>query len=60
MNKIKALNKNKERNAELTPAVNKIKVKFNKPQFAVTPGQAAVFYSRDKVVGGGVIDKVLR
>jgi len=38
---------------------NKIKVKCNKAQFAVTPGQSAVFYDKDTVLGGGIIDKVL-
>jgi len=38
---------------------HKIKIKFNKPQFAVTPGQSAVFYDKDAVLGGGIIDKVL-
>lgn len=31
------------------------RVEFDEPQFAVTPGQAAVFYDGDEVVGGGWI-----
>lgn len=37
----------------------KIKVIFSKSQFAVTPGQAAVFYCKDQVIGGGVIERPL-
>ena len=32
-----------------------VKVRFNQPQWAITPGQAVVFYNRDVVVGGGTI-----
>jgi len=31
-------------------------VRFDEPQLAVTPGQAAVFYDGDEVVGGGWIE----
>ncbi len=34
----------------------KIEAVFDEPQLAVTPGQSAVFYDGDVVVGGGVIE----
>ena len=34
---------------------NGIRVEFEEPQRAVTPGQSAVLYSGDTVVGGGII-----
>ncbi|HEX7401913.1 MAG TPA: tRNA 2-thiouridine(34) synthase MnmA [candidate division Zixibacteria bacterium] len=36
----------------------KVKSRFNKPERAITPGQSAVFYKGEVVVGGGVIDRV--
>jgi len=38
---------------------DKIEVEFSKPQEAITPGQAAVFYDGEYVLGGGWIDEVL-
>jgi len=35
----------------------RIKVLFEEPQRAVTPGQSVVFYDNDVVVGGGIIEK---
>mgnify|MGYP001609799177 CR=1 FL=1 len=35
----------------------RIKVLFEDPQRAVTPGQSVVFYDNDVVVGGGIIEK---
>lgn len=34
-------------------------VRFEKPQRAITPGQLAVFYSNDEVVGSSWIDRVI-
>jgi tRNA-specific 2-thiouridylase len=34
---------------------DRIRATFDEPQRAITPGQAAVFYDGDEVVGGGWI-----
>lgn len=36
---------------------NQVKLIFDQPQFAVTPGQAGVLYNGDLVLGGGIIQK---
>ena len=44
--------------ATVTPLENgSVKVEFDVPQLAVTPGQACVFYQGDVVVGGGWITR---
>lgn len=37
-----------------------VQVVFDDPQHAITPGQSVVFYHEDEVIGGGIIDKVLK
>ena len=39
-----------------TGSGNRVEVRFDDPQRAVTPGQAAVFYQGDLVAGGGWIE----
>jgi tRNA-uridine 2-sulfurtransferase len=37
-------------------AVSRVKVIFDEPQFSITPGQAAVWYRDDLLLGGGLIE----
>ena len=39
---------------------NEVEVKFRSPQKAIAPGQAAVFYEEERVLGGGWIKEVLK
>ena len=44
--------------ATITPLRDhRVRVEFDEPQRAITPGQATVFYRGDEVVGGGWIVK---
>ena len=39
---------------------NTIKVIFDEPQIAVTPGQSAVFYLGEVCLGGGIIEEQIK
>jgi tRNA-uridine 2-sulfurtransferase len=54
---VKIRNKHVGAPATLHPTTDpaRIDVRFDEPQRAVTPGQAAVFYAGDLVLGGGWI-----
>ncbi len=54
--KVKIRYNHQESLAEILPQRNKIKIRFRKPQFAITCGQSAVFYDKDIVLGGGIIE----
>ena len=50
--------RHKEADSILTPVgPHQVEVVFETPQDAVTPGQAAVFYQGDRVIGGGWITR---
>src|SRR5579863_4063164 len=55
---VKIRNKHVGAPATLSPASDlaRVQVRFDEPQRAVTPGQAAVFYAGDLVLGGGWIE----
>lgn len=38
---------------------NQIRIEFENPVFAITPGQSAVFYEDDDLIGGGIIDDII-
>jgi tRNA-uridine 2-sulfurtransferase len=54
---VKIRNKHQAAAATITPTADaaRVEVRFDEPQRAVTPGQGAVFYSGELVLGGGWI-----
>ena len=59
--KAKARSRMSEQTATAYPqADGKVKVIFDTPQRAITPGQAVVLYDGDVVLGGGTIEKILQ
>jgi tRNA-specific 2-thiouridylase len=55
---VKIRSRHREAPATLTPLENgTLRVDFDSPQPAVTPGQAAVFYRGEQVLGGGWIER---
>ena len=54
---VKIRYRQKEQPATVTPlSGGRAAVKFDRPQRAITPGQSAVFYDGDVVLGGGEIE----
>jgi tRNA-specific 2-thiouridylase len=45
--------------AQISSFGKKVRVVFEKPQWALTPGQSVVFYRDDVLLGGGVIETVV-
>lgn len=42
---------------ESKPSGTRVKLIFDEPQLSITPGQAAVWYDGDVLLGGGIIEK---
>ncbi|MFH1507445.1 MAG: aminomethyltransferase beta-barrel domain-containing protein, partial [Candidatus Omnitrophota bacterium] len=57
--KVKIRYNHQEARAIVVPQKNRFRVIFQEPQFAITPGQSAVFYDDDAVIGGGIIYEVI-
>lgn len=55
--KVKIRYRHKPALAVIKPHGSAIKLVFDKPQRAITPGQSAVFYKGKELLGGGIIDQ---
>ncbi|HEX9723841.1 MAG TPA: aminomethyltransferase beta-barrel domain-containing protein, partial [Vicinamibacteria bacterium] len=56
--RVKIRSRHREAVARLVPrGPRSVHVEFEEPQTAVTPGQAAVFYQDEAVLGGGWITR---
>jgi tRNA-uridine 2-sulfurtransferase len=54
--RVRIRNRHEPAEAEITPLTGTTaRISFHEPQRAITPGQAAVFYSGEQVLGGGWI-----
>ena len=59
--RVKTRSRQQEQAALVCPeSGGRVRLVFDQPQRAVTPGQAAVFYGDDVVLGGGTIVEVLK
>ena len=56
--KIRSMMKPEPAVIHLSANADTVRVIFDEPQWATAPGQSAVFYDGDVVIGGGVIEKV--
>lgn len=53
---VKTRYSSKSSEAKIISDGDKLKVIYNEPQKSITPGQSAVFYINDIVIGGGKIE----